>query len=75
MWFILHELQVGKYVWRTYKEVYDDVILIGVSIRHVGVQPVSMFPCVLHVYLIQEILNVGTRNLVHHVCSLVSLIL
>jgi long-chain acyl-CoA synthetase len=29
----------GKYVWRTYKEVYDDVILIGAAIRKVGVQP------------------------------------
>jgi hypothetical protein len=37
MWFILRELQAGKYVWRTYKEVYDDVISIGAAIRHVGV--------------------------------------
>jgi hypothetical protein len=52
MWFILRELQSRKYVWRTYKEVYDDVILIGVAIRHVGVQPVSLcslvsFTCIL----------------------------
>ena len=52
MWFILHELQAGKYVWRTYKEVNDDVILIGVAIRHVGVQSVSFcslvsFMCIL----------------------------
>jgi len=52
MWFILCELQAGKYVWHTYKEVYDDVILIGVAIRHVGVQPVSFcslvsFMCIL----------------------------
>ena len=52
MWFILRELHVGKYVWRIYKEISDDVILIGVSIRHVGVQPVSFcslvsFMCIL----------------------------
>jgi len=52
MWSILRELQVGKYVWRTYKEVYDDVILIGAAIRHVGVQLVSFcslmsFMCIL----------------------------
>ena len=52
MWFIFRELQAGKYVWRTYKDVYDDVILIGVVIRHVGVQPVSFcslvsFICIL----------------------------
>jgi hypothetical protein len=54
MWFILRELQAGKFVWRTYKEfkLYDDVILIGIVIRHVGTQPVSFcslvsFMCIL----------------------------
>ncbi|XP_068644422.1 long chain acyl-CoA synthetase 4-like isoform X1 [Aristolochia californica] len=31
--------KAGKYVWRTYKQVYDEVLKIGASIRSCGVDP------------------------------------
>jgi long-chain acyl-CoA synthetase len=34
-------LQAGKYVWQTYKQVYDVVIKVGNSIRSCGVEPVK----------------------------------
>lgn len=34
-------MQVGPYVWLTYKEVYDSVIRIGSAMRSRGVNPVS----------------------------------
>lgn len=36
-------LQPGKYVWLTYKEVYDLVIKVGNSIRSCGVEEVSEY--------------------------------
>ena len=34
-------LQPGKYVWQTYKEVYDLVVKVGNSIRSCGIEEVS----------------------------------
>lgn len=34
--------QAGKYVWLTYKEVYETVVKVGASIRSCGVQKVRM---------------------------------
>lgn len=36
----------GKYVWQTYKEVYDCVIKVGNSIRSCGVGEVSCYSIV-----------------------------
>ena len=36
-------LQPGKYVWCTYKEVYDLVMKLGNSIRSCGVEEVSEY--------------------------------
>lgn len=33
-------LQAGKYVWQTYKQVYDIVMKVGNSIRSCGVEEV-----------------------------------
>jgi long-subunit acyl-CoA synthetase (AMP-forming) len=35
------KLQAGKYIWQTYQQVYETVILIGSAMRHIGVEPVS----------------------------------
>ncbi|CAK9222646.1 unnamed protein product [Sphagnum troendelagicum] len=29
----------GKYIWQTYQQVYETVILIGSAMRHIGVEP------------------------------------
>lgn len=34
-------LQAGKYIWLTYREVYDLVLKVGASIRVCGVKQVS----------------------------------
>jgi hypothetical protein len=34
-------LQLGPYVWKTYKEVYDEVVHIGSALRASGAEPVS----------------------------------
>lgn len=44
-------MQAGKYVWKTYKEVYDLVIKIVNAIRTCGVEEVS-FSVLLEDYLI-----------------------
>ena len=44
--FLFLSLQPGKYVWQTYKEVYDLVVKVGNSIRSCGIEEVS-----LHGYL------------------------
>ncbi|OMO82171.1 AMP-dependent synthetase/ligase [Corchorus olitorius] len=31
--------KVGPYIWKTYKEVYDEVLLIGSALRESGAQP------------------------------------
>jgi hypothetical protein len=36
-------LQAGKYVWKTYGEVYEAVLCIGSAMRHLGVGPVSFY--------------------------------
>lgn len=33
-------MKAGKYIWQTYKEVYDIVIRLGNAIRSCGVEPV-----------------------------------
>lgn len=38
---LLFYMQPGKYVWTTYKQVYDIVIIVGNAIRSCGVQEVS----------------------------------
>ena len=38
---VVSSLQAGKYVWLTYKEVYDKVMKVGNSIRSCGVNEVS----------------------------------
>lgn len=40
MW--LTSLQHGKYVWKTYKEVYDLVIKVGNAMRSCGFAEVSL---------------------------------
>ena len=37
----IYTLQHGKYVWLTYKQVYDKVVRVGNSIRACGVEQVS----------------------------------
>lgn len=44
-------MQAGKYVWKTYKEVYDLVIKVVNAIRTCGVEEVS-FLVLLEDYLI-----------------------
>lgn len=36
-------VQAGKYVWRTYKEVYDLVIKVGNAIRSCGLEEVRLY--------------------------------
>ncbi|KAL5730450.1 long-chain-fatty-acid--CoA ligase [Ranunculus cassubicifolius] len=38
---ILHNLQFGPYVWKTYKEVYTEVLHIGSVLRASGANPGS----------------------------------
>lgn len=35
-------IQPGPYIWKTYKEVYGDVLNIGSALRAVGAKPVSI---------------------------------
>jgi long-subunit acyl-CoA synthetase (AMP-forming) len=35
------KLQAGKYIWQTYQQTYETVILIGSAMRHIGVEHVS----------------------------------
>lgn len=39
-------LQPGKYVWKTYKEVYDLVIKVGNAMRSCGFGEVSLLACI-----------------------------
>lgn len=34
-------------MWKTYKEVYDDVVQIGSALRASGAEPVSVWLCFL----------------------------
>ena len=35
-------LQFGPYLWKTYKEVYEEVLHIGSALRASGAEPVSI---------------------------------
>lgn len=48
LWF---PFQAGKYVWQTYKEVYDLVIKLGNSIRSCGIEEVKSYRHLLDNYL------------------------
>ncbi|XP_020521081.1 long chain acyl-CoA synthetase 1 isoform X2 [Amborella trichopoda] len=40
-WREFHGGKAGKYIWKTYKEIYDDVLLVGAALRASGARPGS----------------------------------
>lgn len=39
---LLFGLKFGPYIWKTYKEVYEEVMHIGSALRASGAEPVSI---------------------------------
>lgn len=48
LWII--PFQAGKYVWQTYKEIYDLAIKVGNALRSSGVEEVSLLSLVIEIY-------------------------
>lgn len=45
-------LQFGPYVWKTYKEVYEEVLQIVSALRASGAEPVSTRICICQKFVI-----------------------
>lgn len=33
--------QAGRYLWKTYKEIYEEVLHVGSALRQLGAEPVN----------------------------------
>jgi len=58
-------MQAGKYVWLTYRDVYDIVMKVGASIRSCGVNKVRFFAASLMILAVNMNQNSLDNKFMH----------